>query len=477
MDRSRLWQELSRPIRRGFLVIVILTAAPLILSGCQPAEASLPTLAPTAVLPERMSSDAVEESGRVVVAAEVDGVVAAEELDHSASAEELVQEIANQQPESNQVASNGLPVTWTPEPEITPPTATRPAMAQPSPTKETPLPIPTNTPVTPSPTPSNTPSPAPPTLTPTPGIEIRPLFEYELEEVIPIEAFPRPFGDNGWGIHWIPTVSQEPGVVDRFVNQVVRMHIKWVVFLNDGSNIGDNDYLVERLVVNGIMPEMRIFRSNVLPYDGNLRAMVEHYRAKGVYYYQLYNEPNVNAENSQGFANANQYSLTWASAARDVIEGGGLPGFAALSPGGAYDHYTFLERAIQALRRNGDIWLLNRSWLSVHNYHGVRSLADEEGFKLFRRYDEIIRNQLGRSIPMIGTEGGSYSANDLVEKDLIMFQYMYMRQAEPYFFAHSHWLLANEVAGSWDNRWEFQALFRDGYIHPVVTEFFYRNRQ
>ena len=75
------------------------------------------------------------------------------------------------------------------------------------------------------------------------------------------------------------------------------------------------DYLVEKLVANGIMPVMRLYRPGVLAYDGNIYAMVKHYRAKGVYYYQLYNEPNVNVENQQGFANPNQYAQAWAAAA------------------------------------------------------------------------------------------------------------------------------------------------------------------
>lgn len=437
------------------MVMFALSAFLVLSSGCRSAQAYMPTLVPTAKAPEVIGGEGTKPQVEPAVKGKLEMKVEVETA----------------------TAVNGLPVTWTPVPESTPPTPTRAVLAASSTPTETPLPIPTNTPVTPSPTPSLTPSPTPRTPTPTPGVKIRPFVQYQLEEVIPIEAFPRPLGDNGWGMHWIPTLKQEPGVVDQFVNEVIRMHIKWVVFLNDGSNIGDNDYLVDRLVDAGIMPVMRVFRSNVLPYDGNLRGMVEHYRAKGVHYYQLYNEPNVNAENDQGFANTNQYALTWASAARDVIEGGGIPGFGALSPGGAYDHYTFLERTIQALRRNGDIWLLNRSWLSVHNYQGLRSLSDDGGFLLFRNYDRIIRNQLHRSIPMIGTEGGSYSANPLVEKDYIMFQYTYMRQAEPYFFAFSHWLLANEVAGSWDDSWEFQALFRDNFVHPVVTEFFYTNRK
>jgi hypothetical protein len=437
------------------MVIFALSAFLIMATGCQPAQTYLPTLVPTAKAPDVIGETTANPLVEPAVFVEPESEVEVETV----------------------VAVDELPATWTPAPESTPPTPTQVVVTAPSTPTETPLPIPTNTPVTPSPTPSLTPSPTPPTPSPTPGVEIHQFDEYELEEVIPMEAFPRPLGDNGWGMHWIPTVKQEPGVVDHFVNEVIRMHIKWVVFLNDGSNIGDNDYLVDRLVDAGIMPVMRVFRSNVLPYDGNLRGMVEHYRAKGVHYYQLYNEPNVNAENDQGFANANQYALTWASAARDVIEGGGIPGLPPLSPGGAFDHYTILERSIQALRRNGDIWLLNRSWLSVHNYQGLRSLADEGGFLLFRNYDKIIRDQLQRSIPMIGTEGGSYSANPLVEKDYITFQYTYMRQAEPYFFAFSHWLLANQVAGAWDDSWEWQALFRENFVHPAVTEFFYTNRK
>ena len=386
-------------------------------------------------------------------------------------------------PESTVVDPSAVPPTWTPPPTWTLPPATAILTAAPAtPRAErqptaTPLPIPTNTPVTPSPTPTTTPTPSPTPAEGTAAPDIRPLADYGENDVIPVEAFPRPLGDNGWGMHWVPTYQQDRAVVDRFVNEAVRMHIKWVVFLNNNSNIGDNDYLVEKLVAAGIMPVMRIWRSNLLPYDGDLGPMVAHYRAKGVFYFQLYNEPNVNAENDQGFPNPNVYAMTWAAAARDVIDNGGLPGLGALSPGGAYNHFAFLEGTLRALRYNGDLGLLNRAWLSVHNYHGTRQLDDPGGFLLFRQYDEIVRAYLKRSMPVIGTEGGSYHPNPQVEKDLIAPQYTYMRVAEPYFFAFSHWLLANKEGGSWDDSWEWQALFRDSFVHPVVTDFFYQNRR
>ncbi len=338
--------------------------------------------------------------------------------------------------------------------------------------------IPTSTPITPTPTSTRTPFGIAAGIgvesdAPTP--QVKPIGQYTLQEVIPYEAFPRPAGDNGWGMHWMPTVSQETAVVDRFVAELVQMHIKWAVFLNDGTNIGSNDYLVDSLVANGIMPVMRLFRSSVLPYDGRVGALVAHYRPRGVYYYQLYNEPNVNAENNQGFPNPNQYALTWAAAAQEVIANGGLPGIAALSPGGEYDHYDFLDRTLSALAYNGDAHLLNHTWLSVHNYHGTRALDDPGGFLLFRNYDQIVRSHLGRSLPMVGTEGGSYSVDPSVQTSLIAWQYRYMRDAEPYYFAVSYWLLANREGGGFDDTWEWQTLFRPGYVHPVVGEFFYQN--
>ncbi len=349
------------------------------------------------------------------------------------------------------------------------PTPSPPRLVQSTPT---PAILPTITPIPPTLTPSITPTP---TITPT--ATIKPLADYRLDEPLPPEAYPRPQDDNGWGMHWIPTVSQEPAVVDRFVGEMVRMHIKWVVFLNDGTNIGNNDYLVDRLVANGIMPVMRLYRSNVTIYEGDLGKMVAHYRARGVYYYQLYNEPNVNEENNQGAANPSQYATMWAVGARDVIANGGFPGFGSMSPGGAYNHYLYLERVLQALKHNGDAGLLNRAWLSVHNYHGTRPYDDPDGFLMFRNYDQIIQKELNRSLPMIGTEGGSYSSDINVEKNLIVYQYSYMREAEPYFLAFSYWILANREGGSGDNAWEWQSLFRANYVHPVVAEFFYRNRE
>ncbi len=370
--------------------------------------------------------------------------------------------------------TEGVPPTFTPPPATAVPTATDIIIRDTATPSKTPLPIPTLTPFTPKPTSTVTPTLSPiisPTITPI----IKPIDQYHYHEVIPYQAFPVPLGDNGWGMHWIPTVSQNRETVDRYVGELVKMHIKWVVFLNEGANIGDNDYLVDKLVANGIMPVMRLYRAGVLPYGNDVGAMVRHYRARGVYYYQIYNEPNVNVENHQGFANPNQYAIAWAQTAREVVANGGLPGIGAFSPGGEYSHYEFLDRTLRAIKFNGDEALLNHAWLSIHNYHGTRPYDDPDGFLLFRNYDRIVNSHLGRSLPMVGTEGGSYSTDPQVAKNLLIYQYTYMRDAEPYLLAFSYWVLANHAAGGNDSTWEWQSLFKEGgWVHPVVTEFFYQ---
>jgi len=342
----------------------------------------------------------------------------------------------------------------------------------PSPTSTPPF-IPTNTPIPPTGTPT-------PTITPTVGMvptavfQLKPFDSYAYEEIIPVEAFPVPPGNNGWGMHWMASTSQSPEVVDKFVGELVKMHIKWVVFLNTAQDTTSNEYLVERLVANGIMPVMRVYQSAIEPY-GDLTPMVRHYRAKGVYYFQLYNEPNANVENRQAFANPNQYATAWAASARQVISAGGLPGIGSFSPGGEFDHFEFLRRTLEIMEYNGDTHLLNHAWFSAHNYHGTRAFDDPGGFLLFRSYNQIIMDQLGRSLPIIGTEAGSYAGTDEAEIPFIRYQYDYMKyEHESYFLGFSWWILANRAGGHHDDAWEWQALFKEGgYVHPAVTSYFY----
>jgi hypothetical protein len=366
------------------------------------------------------------------------------------------------------VAQAFFPPTWTVTPDGPPPieqAATSAATMAPYERTSTP-PV-----VIPTWTPSCTPTPTPtlrPTATSTPKPSPLP------EEVWALSDYPRPRNDNGWGMHWFPTYQQDVDVINRFVVELQRMHIRWLVFLNDGTDIGRNDYLVRRLASAGIMPVMRFYIHGVVPYDDNLGVAVRHYRQLGVQYFQLYNEPNLYAEAAGLVPNPDYYVSQWIEAAQQVVDNGGLPGFGALSPGGEYDDLTFLRGSLEALQRRHRLDLLNRGWIAIHNYAQYQPVDSTAGYLRFRLYNQIVVEQLGRSLPILSTEGGHYA--DMREQYAhVTGEYRYLALREDYFFCHTYWLLGNGVGGSWDQTFEYQALFHaDGYIDPLVTGFFYR---
>lgn len=285
--------------------------------------------------------------------------------------------------------------------------------------------------------------------------------------LLSLADFPRPAGDNGRGVHWVPTLQSTPEVVDQFVDRAVDMGMKWVVILNDHSQIGQNDYLVKKLTANGIMPVIRVFTDGLEPVNGDLEAMVRHYRELGVSYFQLYNEPNLKVETHGQNPSVSKYLDLWIPAAKQVIAAGGLPGIGALSPQGEMDDRKFLQQMLDQLESRGEMELLNRTWLAVHNYTGPRTMEDPDGFLRYRQYDAIIRNKLGRSMAMVGTEGGTHVSQQVSEAEqvnMVTEAYQFMEETpDPYFFAYTYWIIANEAGGGKDSEFSHHALYtKDG---------------
>lgn len=286
-------------------------------------------------------------------------------------------------------------------------------------------------------------------------------------------AFPRPVGDNGRGIHWIPTPRQSQEVIDKYVGEAQEMGIKWVTLLNDGVNRGDNDYLVDKLTGAGIEPVMRLYTDGGAALDGDVQGLVRHYGRKGVHYFQLYNEPNLRIENQGQAPDPKAYAAKWLADARKVVEAGGLPGFGSLSPTpglapgaapGDMDDLRFLRESLQEVVRLGGQDVLDKTWLSVHNYgHAHLRVRD---------YDKVVREVLGRSLPQVGTEAGIYPGDTLSQAqatEIVADAYRYLPQREDYYFAYTYWIIANDPGQDHaDGAWNHQALFRPDGRSPIV---------
>ena len=122
----------------------------------------------------------------------------------------------------------------------------------------------------------------------------------------------------------------------------------------------------------------------------------------GVHYFQPFNEPNLNCENPDGKVSVDRYLDAWIPAAKAIVRGGGLPGFGSMAPGGDYDDQQFLSAALAGLKARGETAVLDKAWLSMHNYtwnHPIEDRGDGDGFFKFRAYDTMVRQEARQEGP------------------------------------------------------------------------------
>lgn len=217
---------------------------------------------------------------------------------------------------------------------------------------------------------------APPSVSTQPPLETPSPFP---AAPLPLDSYPRPPGDNGLGIHWSTHLyAQSHEATDYFVNELVEMNIKWVKVLNDSTRGREFDYTIDQLVAHDMMPMIRIYQQCNTPYDPDaLDEMVRHFVEKGVYYYDLYNEPNLPGEpggwcSESGDPEPAYLAEIWADAARTIYLAGGYPGLPSFF---APDHKdptwreSFFYQFFDALVEQGNKDVLYFSWASIHNYN------------------------------------------------------------------------------------------------------------
>lgn len=194
---------------------------------------------------------------------------------------------------------------------------------------------------------------------------------------MPLSEWPRPKNDNGLSIHWHTGVyAQDDDVTDYFIAELKAMDIKWVKFINDQTDGRHYDYMVKQLVANDIMPVIRIYSACNEPINlASLADLVDHYVPLGLYYYELYNEPDIPGKDG-GWCedpepDAAYLAGIWAPAAREIQAHGGYPSLPSIFPMGKnVDGWenSFFQQFLQAIKNQGNTPVLYRSWGAVHNY-------------------------------------------------------------------------------------------------------------
>ena len=156
-----------------------------------------------------------------------------------------------------------------------------------------------------------------------------------------------------------------------------------------------------------------------------------------------------------------------------AVETSLIRGIGALAPTGEADDLQFLAGAIEGLKARGQVDLLDNAWLAIHNYQGDLSLDDTKGYSRYLAYADVLRQSLGRVLPMVSTEGGGFArdATDEARQTQAVLG-AYQRVASPnapnYLFNYTYWVIANAEGGGHDPAWEWQALFQNGHTSPLV---------
>ncbi len=326
--------------------------------------------------------------------------------------------------------------------------------------------------------------------------------------------YPRPPGDTGRGIHWsaIPYHGQALSEFDFWLGELKAMGFTWVKVLDDGG--GSSIELCRRLIENGIMPIVRLYRPQPNPghIGGREAETIPKLVDVGVRYFETNNEPNLPVEWKDGQMPPNWMEVVaenFVIDARIVTERGGIILMPAMSPGAQFRKYLEAYKNAGA----GDFFAAGKAAVAHHNYWGNHPLyypydevnqREHPGATVFEdsycwlswyALLEDFRKIFGFYVPVLETEGGIWpgqrednrypavTPESMAEQLVFVAKFMQgdekvvlpdgtelsvLKEPGTFYFCTGWWLIANERMGHFDPAWTSQAWYRlDGTL-PVV---------
>lgn len=283
-----------------------------------------------------------------------------------------------------------------------PPTAAAPPSSTARPPVASSTPAAAATPTVVLPAPSATPAPSRPKPPPS---ALQRLADY-----------PRPADDDGYGFQI--NASPYPPSVEQLNREIIptlrTLNAKWLtVWVTDGDHVD----AIKTLVDGGFEVVLRLHPENAPPHPGFVPSpeVVRTYTRIGVHYFVAGNEPNLILENPTG--SADDVARQWIAASDAIKAGGGIPLLYPMSPGGdKQPHREMFQAILSYLKSHDALDTLDGAGIAVHNrpHNKPLELRDSTSFLEYEWVDDQIRDLIGRSLPIIGTEAG-YTYNDLVD--------------------------------------------------------------
>ncbi len=249
-------------------------------------------------------------------------------------------------------------------------------------------------------------SPTPrPTRKPTPTPE--PLNLRTDLPALSLRDWPRPAGDNGRCMHFLPVAYYEGVDLDLQLGRLKELGVKWALVIY-GDEI-QLEQVAPRFRDAGIMVVWRKGLRADQRYYGWGRDVELLQRLGLPPYMQLYNEPSLSAEWGKGEPDFDRFRENILQAARDVYNAGGYVGLQFVSD-------EWLRLTLRAIKERKGEAIFGRMFFIPHPYglnHPPNYTEDPNGVLGFRHFAQILQEEIGFVPPMIAGEGGwKFNASD-----------------------------------------------------------------
>ncbi len=283
-----------------------------------------------------------------------------------------------------------------------------------------------------------------------------------------LKAWPRPAGDNGWGMHYLAFPSDDPLELQQQIERLHRLNIHWL--LVNYTSRAQLPIMAQAFTRAGIMV---IWRPFVRPYEhyAYWAQDVTFLRAFGIPpYIQVYNEPSLGQEWEDQGKSVDQalYLANLLPAMRQVYDAGGYVGLQEID-------LEWLRAVLRQMKSLGAQDIFQRLFFVPHAYgfnHPPEFDKDPNGVLGFRDFAQVFQDEIGFVPIMVAGEGGwrPGEAQDAqypmvtttLQRDYYLALFGWFRQGrlsngEPlpdYLFAFCPWLLAdsNDPAAWYDSR-------------------------
>lgn len=309
--------------------------------------------------------------------------------------------------------------------------------------------------------------------------------------------YPKPEPDSGLGVHTSPNgdfpLGRSDNLIRDTINNLKKMGITWAkVVLTQPYDTDWQQRAINALQQAGIMVIVRLFVHK--PYPGNttpefyqqVRTAVIFWRARGVHYFELRNEPNLRDAEWESDSHWHGYGSLQGRAQRAaqlflqdaqvILAAGGIPLTPALAPGGHDDDERVWHEMCAYWRKVVAHDLLRQCAIAEHNYtlnHPINYPYDtinqkeypgiglwhggqSNGFLKYRYRAKVFRDYMGFTIPVLSTEDGPLLWNhdddryprvdEAVHRDMTLQIAEFMAwEAEEDYLCTAFWLYGSKI--------------------------------